>query len=465
MADQLAFNDQETCVTYNMLKLTRQLFAWQPRAKLFDYYERAFYNSILGSQEPSNGTKLYHLSLKPGGYKLFGDLEDSLWCCFGTGVENFAKLGDSTYFTSADGSTVWVNLFIASRMTLPTRGVTLVQETTFPDTGETALRIEGEQPATFALRVRMPAWADGVTFAINDSQFAPAQRGEDGYLEVSRQWSPGDRLRVRLPMKLRIERMPDDENLLAFMHGPIALAGQLSEPLTTEQCTVPHRFPFQELRYELGSVPTPAVVAANDARLLRSVRSIDDEPLAFRLPTTNGEVTLRPLGRTIDRHYTVYWRRLAPGTPDLVRFQQRWKLDRALDERTVDRVDVSEFPSEVVHELKSERSRNGRAGQEGYRDAAAGGWFSYRVRVDGATQNTLVGSYWGDERVPRQFEVLVDDEVIATQKLAPGEGVVIDVLHRIPRERTDGKESVVVKFRGVGESLVGGVWGGRVVRE
>jgi hypothetical protein len=52
--DRLSDNTSETCNTYNMLKLTRHLFSWQPDAALGNYYERALYNHILASQNPEN---------------------------------------------------------------------------------------------------------------------------------------------------------------------------------------------------------------------------------------------------------------------------------------------------------------------------------------------------------------------------------------------------------------------------
>ena len=64
--DRLSDNTCETCNTYNMLKLTRHLFAWNPSGNLMDYYERALYNHILASQNPENGMMSYFVPLRMG---------------------------------------------------------------------------------------------------------------------------------------------------------------------------------------------------------------------------------------------------------------------------------------------------------------------------------------------------------------------------------------------------------------
>ncbi len=103
LSQALGPNTTETCNTYNMLKLTRHLFCWEPKAEYADYYERALINHILASQNPETGMMCYYVPLRSGmtrggagmGYNT---PENSFWCCTGTGVENHAKYGDSIYF-------------------------------------------------------------------------------------------------------------------------------------------------------------------------------------------------------------------------------------------------------------------------------------------------------------------------------------------------------------------------------
>ena len=85
-----------------MMKLTRHLFGWSPDARYMDYYERLLFNHRLGTINPEDGTMMYYLPLASGYWKTFGKPFDSLWCCTGTGSEEYAKLTDTIYFHDDD---------------------------------------------------------------------------------------------------------------------------------------------------------------------------------------------------------------------------------------------------------------------------------------------------------------------------------------------------------------------------
>src|SRR6185312_3594312 len=114
LASELSTNTTEDCCAYNMMKLTRHLFGLSPQARYMDYYERLMFNHRLGTINPEDGTMMYYLPLASGYWKTFGKPFDSLWCCTGTGVEEYAKLTDTIYFH--DDDSVYVNLFVASQL-------------------------------------------------------------------------------------------------------------------------------------------------------------------------------------------------------------------------------------------------------------------------------------------------------------------------------------------------------------
>ena len=103
LAGELGDHTQENCCTYNLLKLTRHLFAWEPQSTYADYYERALWNSILSTQDPQTGMMMYFVTLGTGRWKYFNVPTDAFWCCTGTGVENHAQYGDSIYFHDQRG--------------------------------------------------------------------------------------------------------------------------------------------------------------------------------------------------------------------------------------------------------------------------------------------------------------------------------------------------------------------------
>ncbi len=277
----------ECCCAYNMMKLTRQLYSWTGDPRYFDYYERALFNHRLGTIRPDTGATQYYLSLTPGAWRTFNFEDKSFWCCTGTGVEEFSKLNDSIYWRDEGG--VYVNLFIASNLHWPEKGFRLKQETTFPDFASTALRISVDKPVQLALHLRIPSWLEGGMVRINGKQ-VDASASPGSYLTLSRVWKTGDRVEMDLPMRLRIEAMPDDPKTQAVLYGPIVLAGDLGTTGLTKELIV--GVSVAQMK-KAGAIEIPA---------LQEIKA-GDRPLTFQMNGT----TLMPLSRILDRRYTVYW--------------------------------------------------------------------------------------------------------------------------------------------------------------
>ncbi len=221
--NRLGPSTAETCNTYNMLKLTRHLFEWKPEARLADFYERALYNHILASQDPKTGMMCYYVSLLPGHFKTYSNQFDSFWCCVGSGIENHTKYNDSIYFH--DNNNLWINLFIPSQLDWKDKGVTLRQETAYPQNGKVNFTFGG-QPQNLTLRLRIPAWLSHTpTIEVNGKK-QPFQT-ENGYALITRRWKANDKVTYWLPLELRQETMPDNPKRVALFYGPVTLAGEL----------------------------------------------------------------------------------------------------------------------------------------------------------------------------------------------------------------------------------------------
>ena len=215
----------ETCNTYNMLRLTKMLYQDSPDSRFADYYERALYNHILASQEPDKGGFVYFTPMRPGHYRVYSQPETSMWCCVGSGLENHTKYGEFIYAHQKD--TLYVNLFIPSQLTWKEKGVSLVQETRFPDNGQVTLRIDKAPKKAFTISIRQPEWADsseGYALSINGKEQPSVTEAENGYLSVNRKWKKGDIITFTLPMQVKLEQIPDKKNYYAFLYGPIVLA-------------------------------------------------------------------------------------------------------------------------------------------------------------------------------------------------------------------------------------------------
>ena len=306
LASELTDLTQETCNTYNMLKLTSHLFGWYAEPQYADFYERAFLNHILATPHPSEGSPLYYLGMQPGQWKVHFVPHEGFFCCCGTGLENFAKLGEGFYYH--DGQSLWVNLFFASEVRWREKGVVLRQETRFPDEAGMRLIVQSKSPVAFSLKVRIPYWAENVSFSINGKPFQPHEKlAPSSYAKIDRTWKDGDRVDVQLPMRLHLQAIPDDANLAAIMYGPLVLAGELGT-----QDLDPKRL-YSEDKFLHGGFPPIAVPAlAGDRHALEKwiqpVRDAD-KPLAFRTVNAGrpNDVILSPFYRLFDQRYCIYW--------------------------------------------------------------------------------------------------------------------------------------------------------------
>lgn len=294
----------ETCNTYNMLKLTRHIFSWEPSAQAMDFYERALFNHILGSQDPKTGMMLYFASLRPGHVKVYNTPEHSFWCCTGTGMENHAKYGDSIYFY--DDSGLFVNLFIPSELTWDEKGVTVRQETAFPEADTIRLTLKCARPTTLALKIRYPAWAQGFDLSINEQpQTIPAAPGS--YVTIERTWQDGDWIDLRMPMRLWLEQLPAAPNKVAVMYGPIVLAGELGTADMPEVYNPDYH--TREAAINRYPAPPPPVLVGSAADVLAHIQPVNGQSLTFRTDGIGSphDVTLIPFYRLHHQRYTVYW--------------------------------------------------------------------------------------------------------------------------------------------------------------
>lgn len=218
----------ETCVTFNMMKVTRSLFLATGDPKYMDYAERLLFNSILGSQDPASGWKSYYQPLYANTVKDFRDYITGAFCCNGSGLESFAKLGQNVY--THDANTLFVNQFVSSTVTWAGRGIALEQTTTFPESPASGITVHAVKPVAMRIAIRAPAWCQGFRVSVAGA----AANMEGGYAVLDRTWKEGDRIEIGLPMAFATEGMPDRPSQLAFLYGPIVMVGSKARPWRSE---------------------------------------------------------------------------------------------------------------------------------------------------------------------------------------------------------------------------------------
>ena len=452
----------ETCNTYNMLKLTRHVFSWSPSAESMDFYERALFNHILGSQDPKTGMVIYYCPLKPGAFKTFSTPTESFWCCVGTGMENHGKYNDTIYFH--DDSSLYVNLFIPSELTWREKGIKVRQLTKFPEQNSTSLAISADTPVRLAIKVRYPSWASsGITVLVNGQRQAIA--GKPGsYVSIDRQWRSGDTVQVQLPMSLHMEALPDDPHIQALMYGPIVLAGDLG----TEGLSGLKRYgPSAPPLGRVSSIEVPTFVADSAADVLARVKPVTGKPLTFQTTGLGkpNDVTLIPLYQTFEPRYTVYWTIYNPSEYDAKKAEiaALAAKRKSVADRTIDLVDVSNDASEQAHGYQGQGAEDGFVETRRWRDAR-NGFLSYQLKIDPATDITLVATYRGGEGQRRVFDVLVDGVKVASESLAYHPAELMDREYKLRSELTKGKQKITVRLVPQPNARTGGLIELRTVR-
>lgn len=295
MSAHLSGYTGETCCTYNMLKLSRHLFCINPNARIADYYEQALYNHILGQQDPASGMVAYFLPLKTGTHRVYSTPENSFWCCVGSGFESHAKYAEGIYYRG--NNSLYVNLFIPSRLDWHEKGVKVTQSTAFPASGNVSFAMECDAPVEFALNLRYPAWSGKPVVTINGRKVAvKAHPGE--YMQIKRRWKSGDIVEVTYPMSLKVEPMPADPSVGVMKYGPVVLAGRLG--LEGMLAPAPVSDPAKYNDYYTYDYHIPESLAAG----VSATPLTQEAPLRW---TTADGITVQPLYDVHRERYVIYW--------------------------------------------------------------------------------------------------------------------------------------------------------------
>lgn len=215
----LTENTAESCASYNLLRLTGQLFPYLLDKTLMDYYETTLCNHILASCSPAkDGGTTYFMPLCPGGKKEYTTSENT--CCHGTGMESRFRYMEHIFFQ--DPEVLYLNLLIpctladgpaesaASRTVLE-----LVQEE------EGVFRIRCRKDMEKRLAIRIPAWA-GETYIFSGADAHSAR----GYLFLEKPLKAGETFLLSLPMELHLTPDRTDKRFCFLTYGPYILAAK-----------------------------------------------------------------------------------------------------------------------------------------------------------------------------------------------------------------------------------------------
>lgn len=456
----------ETCNSYNMLKLTRHLFLSSPSASYMDYYERTLYNHILSSQRPGGGF-VYFTPMRPQHYRVYSQPQDGFWCCVGSGLENHGKYGELIYAHNAGD--LYINLFIASSLEWKEKGLKLVQNTSFPYSETSEIKLDLKKSGQFAINLRYPSWIEkGKMKVLINNKEQVLKPDTNQYLNLFRKWKTGDVISVTMPMSTRAEFMPDHSAWVSFVHGPIVLAAATDKTglsgLLADGSRMGHiaggpLIPLEE---------APMIVSSGQD-FASSVQPVNPSKLIFKASSLIyqdkfKELELVPFYSLHDTRYMVYW----PYTSSdklagvLKNMQEKEAEKLKLENMTVDLVISGEQQPESDHNFKGEATETGIFQERHFRNAKK--WFSYDMKNHGLAAKKLRIVYYGKER-NRNFKIYINNMLLDTVKLdGSGANQFVDADFIIPVDITKNSPVLEVKFSAEDGSSTAGIYEVRLLK-
>ena len=461
----------ESCNTNNMLKLTETLFADKAHGRYGDFYEMAMFNHILSTQHPKTGGYVYFTSLRPQHYRMYSQVNKGMWCCVGTGMENHSKYGEFIYSRDTESNTLYVNLFVPSKLTNSTYALT--QETRFPYEQGTTLTID--KAGRYTIAIRKPAWCCNMGLTINSTSKNITEH--HGYLYIEGRWKAGDKICVSLPMQLNYLTCPGYDAYIALRYGPILLGAITStEDLTGQHAGEGRMDHAPGLGKQLSLTSAPMLIG-NRHSVLDSIYMVDAEKLHFKIrpgaynSTHWHDLILQPFYTIHEARYMTYWQQLSLKEWDEIRKQviEEEEQKMKLAARTLDFVATGEQQSDAGHALQGTFGKGSYDG-EFYVDTQHGQWFSYQLSTQGIEENVSLMCRFHAADVGRVVTIYVNDKELIhmTMEKKPFNGHY-NWEHPISKELlyTEGTlpDSITVRFHASGHTPVPGLYYLRLLRE
>lgn len=418
----------ETCNSYNMLKLSRELYKITGDSKYMDFYEGTYYNSILSSQNPETGMTTYFQPMATGYFKVYSSPFDHFWCCTGSGMESFTKLGDTIYMHS--DNTLYVNMYQSSILRWDEMNVKITQESSIPDGDTSVFTIEGS--GALDLRFRIPDWeASPMTIKVNGEKYNYTNVNE--YAQVTGNFKSGDKIELTIPEEVKAYNLPDKTSVYGFKYGPIVLSAELGTQNMEKSSTG-----------MWVTIPKEAITPTDNLTLAKEGQSVegfmmnindylvkDSSSMKFTLSGTNTKLTFSPHYRQYEQRYGIYWNFLSNGTV----------IDDVPRAKTVvvDTVQpgYGQYENDNLHNMRESNSQ-GITDDSTYRYAKNGGYFRYRMAFDETAPYTVLVVKFRKADNGKTIRIRVGDTVLYSGELNyEGSENVYDMKLIVPQDVID----------------------------
>ncbi|WP_294749932.1 beta-L-arabinofuranosidase domain-containing protein [uncultured Ruminococcus sp.] len=362
----------ETCNSYNMLKLSRELFRITGDSKYMDFYENTYYNSILSSQNPETGMTTYFQPMATGYFKVYSSEFDHFWCCTGSGMESFTKLGDTLYMHSDD--TLYVNMYQSSVLNWADRNMKITQESSIPESDTAKFTINGSGAAEF--RFRIPDWTAGkMKVKVGGEDYS--YKTVNGYAQVTGDFKTGDVIELTIPEAVKAYPLPDNKNVYGFKYGPVVLSAELGrQNMVTSSTgmwvTIPKDkvTPSETIHISDNRSSVSTFMANIDKHLVR-----DGSSMKFTLKDTDQSLTFSPHYRQYEQRYGIYWNFSSDNTS----VERPPRCEKTVTDTV--QPGYGQYENDDLHNMQ-ESNTQGVTDDSTYRYAKSGGYFTYRMAID-----------------------------------------------------------------------------------
>ena len=491
----------ESCNSNNMLKFSEMLADRTGDAKYADFYESTMWNHILSTQDPTTGGYVYFTTLRPQGYRIYSQVNQGMWCCVGTGMENHSKYGHFIY-THDGKSTLYVNLFTPSK--LVSDDFVITQETDFPNSATTRLTIG--KAGHYTIAFRHPQWAGkDFTWSVNgEKTLNKAEQGKAYYITETRQWKEGDFIDITFDPQLRYEECPNYTDYIAFKYGPILLGAQTTKPVdisysVTEEGIKPYDIallPTETLQNEYGgegrmdhapgsratskSLLDAPLLIGSRSDVLSRIERLPGSELTFSIDASRPGVAtykwkslkLVPFYKIHHARYMCYWYQQTAENFANSDMAQTEAANEALAVRTLDFVAPGEQQSEAGHAAQhSSDSSTGMYNSERYRDARANGYIEYTLyNNSGVEENLSLMFRFNLADRGRQATLTVNgmklaDITIPTSFKGSDQNGFYNVEYALPATMAKGKTQFTVRLTASSTTLCPGVYYVRLMKD
>ena len=226
----------ETCVTFTWMQLNKRLLEITGKPVYAENIEKSIFNALLASMKCDGTEIVKYLPLEGFRMGADGQCDMPLHCCNANAPRAFAMIPRYAYRVQ-DGA-VDVNLFTPSsaEVKVGKNVVKLTMTTDYPQKGNSEITVKCKKKLAFAIRVRIPKWAEDVYIQVNGNSINGVVAGE--YAVIDRTWNNGDKVTINFEMTPQLVML---NNHQAIIRGPITLArdSRFSDGFVDEACIIP----------------------------------------------------------------------------------------------------------------------------------------------------------------------------------------------------------------------------------